>query len=513
VTGLRARLERQPDGYPIPVGRVLAIYSGLMLIVFLSSSDQTIVATALPSIVADIGGLALYPWVFTGYLLTLTIAVPVVGKLSDVYGKRPLLLAAIGLFVGSSALCGLAPSMPVLIALRALQGIGAGGLMPLAIATIGVIVPLRDRGRYGGLIVAAWAAGAGAGPLLGGLIVDHADWRWIFYVNLPFGLLALAVIWTAMSPRPRSAGRPIDWFGAATLGGAAAAFMLALVWGGRDYAWRSPQVGGAAAAGVVTLLLFVVAERRAVEPILPFALLRQRTIAASVTCYALGGMVTLGSITYVPLFVQGSLGRSATASGFALWPQMLAGAVASFLAGQWIARRGQLRPTAIAGPVFMTAGMVLLWRADVHTTTGEIARAVALGGFGWGLMAQVFILSVQNAVDRTMIGSATALMFFSRSMGAAVGVAAMGAIINRGLPAGMTLDPARLAGARVDPATRSLLANALQPAFLAAACISALIFPIVVFALEQVNLRRSVDRDALVAAADASAGSSPPASA
>jgi EmrB/QacA subfamily drug resistance transporter len=474
------------------IGRVLTIYVGLMLVSFLSSIDQTIVATALPTVVAHVGGLAQYSWIFTAYMLAATISIPLYGKLGDVYGKRRLLLVSIFVFLAGSALCGLARSMPVLIAFRALQGLGAGGLVPLSMATVGSIVPLRDRGRYQGLIVSAFAGGAGVGPLLGGFIVDHASWPWIFYVNVPFGVLAFFVIFTKMGNPQRATNRPIDWLGAGTLGVASLTLMLGLLWGGRQYAWGSPEVGTALVGSVCFMIAFAYIERRAVEPILPFDALGMRPVACSVVCYALGGMVTLGAITYVPLFVQGVIGSSATESGLVLWPQFLGGSVTSFLVGQWISRSGRLRPTALIGPVFMTAGMLLLWHMDAGATTGEVARNTLLTGVGWGMMAQVFILSVQNAVPRSMITSATALMVFSRSMGAALGVAAMGAIVNHRLPPGTRLDPTPLG---VATGLRAVLAHAITPAFLAAAVVTALVLPVAAYGVRNVNLRRSVDEE------------------
>ncbi|MCW2975105.1 MAG: drug resistance transporter, EmrB/QacA subfamily [Actinomycetia bacterium] len=494
MSSIRARLAEQPEGYRIPIGRVLAIYVGLMLVVFLGSTDQTIVATALPRIVAEIGGLSQYAWIFTAYLLAATVSIPVYGKLGDVYGKRPMLLVSVSVFLVGSALCGLARSMPVLVAFRAVQGLGAGGLVPLAMATVGSIVPLRDRGRYQGFIVAAFAGGAGVGPLLGGFIVDRSSWPWIFYVNIPFGLLALAVISTRMSNPPRQMNRPVDWAGAGMLALTSVSLMLGLLWGGREYAWGSPEIVGTLGAALCFAVAFAFVERRAVEPILPLDLLRKAAVATSVASYALGGMVMLGSITYVPLFVQGVIGQSATESGLVLWPQFLGTSVTSFFVGHWIARRGRLRPTALLGPLVLTSGMILLWRLGPGATTGEVARDTVLTGIGWGMMAQVFILSVQNAVPRSMISSATALMVFSRSMGAALGVAAMGAIVNHGLPRGTRLDPGSLGGRHtVAPAVRAVLAHAITPAFFAAACFAALILPVAAFGVRNVDLRRSVD--------------------
>jgi EmrB/QacA subfamily drug resistance transporter len=490
VASLSRWLASQPPGYTMTMRRLLAIYAGLMLVVFIAMADQTIVATGLPHIVADIGGLSEYSWIFSSYMLASTVTVPLWGKLSDVFGKRLLLLWGIGIFVVGSVLCGLAQSMPQLIAFRAVQGVGAGGLSPLAMATIGAIVPLRDRGRFQGLIVAAFSTGAGVGPLLGGFIVDRYHWGWIFFVNVPVGVVAAAVIAVTMRPPRERVPRPVDWPGALALAGASTLLILGLLDGGRAAPWTSPRVVLELGGAVALVVLFAALERRAREPILPFDALRRKTVAASVACYALGGMLTLGVITYVPLFVQGVIGKSATSSGLVLWPQMLAGSVASFLVGHWIARTGRLRPTAVAGPVVMTLGLVSLWRMNGSTTTATVARDTALVGLGWGMMAQVFILSVQNAVPRSLVGSATALMVFSRQLGAALGVAGMGALVNSRLPDGTQLDPTRLGG---PAAGGSALAHAITPAFLVCAGVAALVFPIALWGVEQVNLRQAVE--------------------
>jgi EmrB/QacA subfamily drug resistance transporter len=487
---IRATLASQPPGYRIPIGRVLAIYVGLMLVNFLSSADQTIVTTALPSIVADIGGLSDYAWVFTAYVLAATIAVPVYGKLGDVYGKRPMLLTSVSVFLGGSMLCGLARSMPELIAFRAVQGLGAGGLVPLSMATIGSMVPLRDRGRYQAFIVAAFAGGAGIGPLLGGIIIEHASWPWIFYVNLPFGVLALAIVFRMMTTPVRTEHRPVDWLGAATLAAASGLLLLALLWGGRTFAWSSPVMLATIAGAVVAWAAFVRAERRAVEPILLFSALRQRAVACSVACYALGGWVMLGSITYVPLFAQAVTGASPTESGLVLWPQFVGTSLASLAVGQFLFRTGRLRPTALIGPVVLCVGVTLLWQMGPDATLSEIARNTVLSGIGWGMMAQVFIVSVQNAVPRSLITSATALMVFSRSMGAALGVAAMGAVVNHGLPADTSLEAQRVGGPlHATAAVRDALAHAITPAFLLTACAAALVLPIAAFGVRDVETR------------------------
>jgi EmrB/QacA subfamily drug resistance transporter len=491
TAAVRARLARKPPGYEFTIGRVLAIYSGLMVTLLLAALDQTIVATSLPHIVSELGGLSQYSWVFTAYMLATTVTVPLYGRLGDIYGRKPLFLVSISVFLVGSALCGLAQNMPELVVFRAVQGVGAGGLFPLAIATVGVIVPMRDRGRYQGLIGAVFASASIIGPLVGGFIVDNASWRWVFYVNLPIGGVALAVILATMPRRTLRSEHSIDWLGAGVLGGATSALLLGLVWGGRQYPWLSAEVVGALVAAVVLTAAFGLVERHAPEPILPFELIRRRTVAASLVCMALVGMAMFGTISYVPLFVQGVIGTSATSSGVVLTPLMLGAVTASIISGQWISRSGRLRPNALAGPVVMTAGMVLLWRMNVHTTNGEAARNMVVAGIGLGLMMQVFVISVQNAVPRAAIGSATALTQFSRSIGATLGVTIMGVIVNQGLPA-------RASGGgfvvhRLHGAARVTLAHALRPAFFAGMCISALVLPIVVAGVKDIELRRGFE--------------------
>ena len=494
VEQLRARLGHRPEGYRLTVGRVLAVYTGLMLVMFISSADQTIVATALPTIAADFDAVASYAWIFSAYMLAATISVPLWGKLSDVYGKRRLLLCGVTVFTIGSVLCGTATSMAWLTAARAVQGLGAGGLVPLALATIPLIVPLRDRGRYQGLMVGAWASGAGAGPLIGGLIVDHASWRWIFFATIPVCLLAAAVIATTMRGPSQREVRPIDWLGAGLLAGASGGLLVGFLVGSKEHDWANRWFVVPVAIGVVLAVAFARVERRVREPILPLPLLRRRAVTASVASYALGGMVTLGVITFLPLFVQGVVGGSATASGLVLWPLMLGTSVTSFIAGQLISRSGRVRAVAIGGPFLMTAGMLLIATMGADASAGEVARNTALVGAGWGLMAQVFIITVQNEVPRSLVGSATAMMVFSRTMGAALGVAFMGAIVNARLP-----EDVRIEGAAVDGPARedssAALASALEPAFVAAACAAILILPLTVWGIGRVHLRATVEDD------------------
>ena len=500
---LRERLGRQPPGYDFTIGRILAIYAGLMVTLALAALDQTIVATALPRIVGDLGGITQYSWVFTAYMLTSTVTVPLYGKLGDVHGRKNLFLFAIVIFLAGSALCGIAHSMSELIVYRAIQGVGAGGLFPLSLAVIGNIVPPRDRGRWQGLIGAVFASSSIIGPAVGGFIVDNTTWRWVFFVNLPVGGLALAVISLTMPRRARRTEHAIDWLGAGVLAAGTASLLLGLVWGGRQYPWASGEVLGALGAAVVLLALFALVERRATEPILPFDVLRNPIVAGSVACMALVGMAMFGTISYVPLFVQGVIGTSATSSGVVLTPMTLGAVCTSILTGQLVSRTGRYRWNAVLGPVVLTGAMLLLWRMDVHTSNGEAARNMVLAGIGIGSMMQVFVLSVQNAVPRARIGAATALTQFGRQMGATLGVTVMGVIVNHGLPAGVASGGEGASVHRLPAVLRRGLAGAIHPAFLVAACVAAAVWVIAVVFVKEQPLRRTLDE---AAAVDAAAG-------
>jgi EmrB/QacA subfamily drug resistance transporter len=491
VSAIRERLERTPPGYQYSIGRVLAIYSGLMVTLLLAALDQTIVATALPKVVSDLGGITQYSWVFTAYMLGSTVTVPLYGKLGDVHGRKPLFIVAITIFLLGSALCGLAQNMVELVVFRAIQGVGAGGLFPLTLAMVGMIVPPRDRGRYQGLIGSVFAASSIIGPLIGGFIVDNFSWRWIFYVNLPVGAAALVVILITMPRRPYKQEHSIDWLGAGVLAAGTTALLLGLVWGGRDYPWGSPQVLGALAASTILLALFGLIELRVREPILPFHLLRNQTVASSVACMALVGAAMFGTISFVPLFVQGVIGTSATSSGVVLTPLMLGAVITSFLSGQLVSRTGRYRPNTLFGPVVLGIGMFLLSQMDVHTTNGEAARNMVIAGIGLGSMMQIFVLSVQNSVPRRAMGSATALTQFSRSIGSTLGVTLMGVIVNQQLPGNVSAEGTAIH--RLPAAGRVALAHALHPAFLAATLLCVLVFVISLLWVREVPLRSGVE--------------------
>jgi EmrB/QacA subfamily drug resistance transporter len=491
VSALRARLAHKPPGYRFTIGRVLAIYGAIMVALLLAALDQTIVATALPRIVGDLGGLSSYSWVITAYVLAMAVTVPLYGKLGDIYGRRRLYIVAISIFLFGSVLCGLAQSMTQLVASRAIQGMGAGGLFALAIATVGVIVPPRDRGRYQGLIGATFAAGSIIGPAIGGLIVDNTSWRWVFFVNLPVGAAALAVIAIAIPKRTQRREHSLDLLGATLLAIATISFLLDLVWVGEGHPWTSAAVLGAFAVTLVAVTAFAFVERRAKEPILPFEFLRNPIVAAGVAAVGLSAMAMVGTIAFVPLFVQGVIGTSATSSGVVLTPFMFGAVIASAISGQWISRSGHYRPNAIVGPIVLGTGLFLLSRMDTSTTNAEAAAFMVVSGVGLGMMMQVFVIAVQNQVPMRSMGSATALTQFARSIGATLGVTLMGVIVNRGLPAGSHLDRGPVH--RLPPNLREALADALSPAFLAASMLCLVTLAIVTLWLKEVPLREEVE--------------------
>jgi EmrB/QacA subfamily drug resistance transporter len=491
VASLRARLAQKPPGYRFTIGRVLAIYGAIMLALLLAALDQTIVATALPAIVTDIGGLESYSWVVTAYILAAAVTVPLYGKLGDIYGRRRLYIAAISIFLVGSVLCGLAQTMGQLVGARVVQGMGGGGLFALAQATIGVIVPPRDRGRYQGLFGSTFIAGSIIGPALGGLIVDHATWRWVFFVNLPVGVLALAVIAIVIPKRTERREHSLDLLGAGLLAAGTSALLLGLVWGGETHPWTSPQVVGALLVAAVSLTAFAFVERRAREPILPFEYLRRPIVAAGIASVGLSAMAMVGTITFVPLFVQGVIGTSATSSGVVLTPFMVGAVVTSAISGQWISRSGRYRANALAGPVVLGIGLLLLSRMDTSTTNAEAGAYMVVAGVGLGLMMQVFVVAVQNQVPTRAMGSVTALTQFARSIGATLGVTAMGVIVNHGLPTNLQLGRASVH--RLPEHFRVALADALHPAFLAAACVCVVTLVIVALWLKEVPLREGVE--------------------
>jgi EmrB/QacA subfamily drug resistance transporter len=462
-----------------------------MVIVLMASLDQTIVATALPHIVSDLGGFSDYSWVFTAFLLCQAVTVPIYGKLGDVFGRRPLLLAAIGIFLVGSVCCGAAQNLIELVIFRGVQGIGAGGLIPLVHATVGELIPPRDRGKYQGLTSAMFGTSAIMGPAVGGLIVDNASWRWIFYINLPVGAVALtAIVLTMPKPMERHE-HTIDYAGTAVFSAVAGAFLLGLAWGGSEYPWSSVEVIGALTVAAALLPVFVLIERRAAEPLIPFSLLRKGAVATGAISMLLGAICFFGVIAYLPLFVQGVVGRSATASAAALTPFMLGTVTGAIGSGQFVARTGRYRINAMLGPIVLGTGMLLLARMDANAGMGTVARNSVIAGLGLGLMNQTFIVTAQNAVGPRVIGTVTGLLQFSRVLGTALGVTVFGTIIDQGAPRGLLAHGKLIRG--LSHHERATFASAFQPAFILGVSLSVVVFLVVFFCMKERPLRGTVD--------------------
>jgi EmrB/QacA subfamily drug resistance transporter len=443
--------------------RKAVIMGSVMLGLFVSAVDQTVVSTAMPRIVAQLGGLSLFSWVFTAYMLTSTTSVPIVGKLGDLYGRKLFFMAGIGFFMLASMLAGLSQSMLQLIVFRGVQGLGAGMIMANAFAIIGDFFPPAERAKYQGLFAAVFGLASVCGPTIGGTITDHLNWRWVFYVNVPVGLVALPVLWVAL-PGRRAGGvrRPVDWAGVVTLTAGVVPLLLALVWGGNELAWRSPQIVGLLATAAVMTVLFVLAEARAQEPLLPLALFRNRIVSVCLLVVFVVGVGMFGVTVFVPLFVQGVTAGSATASGVVTVPMMLGMVVMSNVAGQIVSRTGRYRVMAIGGIAVALVGLVLLSRMGTHTGRAEVARNMVIIGTGMGMTMPTFNVAAQNAVPYSMLGVATAALQFFRSLGGTVGVALLGTVLTnrlrpelaRGLPADVTQQvPAELVAQLRDPQT------------------------------------------------------------
>jgi EmrB/QacA subfamily drug resistance transporter len=486
-----------------PAPRVRVIFGALMLVILLASLDQTIVATALPTIVGDLGGLQHLSWVVTAYLLASTVTGPLYGKFGDLYGRKPTLQVAIVIFLIGSALCGIAQNMPELIAFRALQGLGAGGLLVTTIAVVGDIIPPRQRGQYQGIFGAVFGVSTVIGPLLGGFFVDNLSWRWIFYVNLPLGALALIVIGVVFHARADRVEHEIDYLGAALLAAGLSSVVLFTSLGGTTFGWGSPQSTFLMVLSVVLLTAFVFAEGRASEPILPPSLFRNRTFVVSAATGFIIGLAMFGSITYLPLFLQIVKGMSPTRSGLMLTPMMAGLLVTSIASGRSISRWGRWRPFPIAGTAITVIGMVLLSQLSIHTTTATAALYMLVLGLGLGMVMQVLVLAVQNSVNPSYMGTATSGTILFRQIGGSVGIALFGAIFANRLHAELSSGGIHTASKTASPAAVrelppearhayvSAIAASLHPVFLVAAGIAVIAF-ILTWLYRETPLRATV---------------------
>ncbi|WP_026321394.1 MDR family MFS transporter [Salinispora fenicalii] len=484
---------------------------GLMIAMMLAMLDNMIVSTALPRIVGEFGGLDHFTWVVTAYVLGTTVSTPIWGKLGDLFGRKPIFLSSVVIFLIGSALCGMAGSellggpddgMVELIAFRAVQGLGAGGLMVGVLAIIGDLVPPRERGRYQGMIAGIMAIALVAGPLVGGFITDHLSWRWAFYVNLPLGGAALALlVATLRLPRHRTEHR-IDWLGAALLAVGITAIVLVTTWGGNEYAWRSPQIVGLIVLAVASLAVFAVVERRAAEPVLPLSLFANRNFALISVIGFLLGFAMYGAMSFLPLYQQTVQGASATESGLLLLPLMFGMLVVSLVVGRTITRTGRYRAFPIIGGVVMSAGMVLLTRLDAQTEVAESSLYLLVLGVGMGFLMQTTMLIAQNSVDQRDLGAASGAATFFRSIGGSFGISLFGAVfasrladspgggIFGGGEAGAAMDLVKLR--ELPEAVRELvlggLADAISHVFLWALLFT-LVVPVLAWLIREIPLR------------------------
>ena len=408
--------------------QILVVLTGLMLGLFLAALDQTIVATALPTIVGEFGGLDHLSWVVTAYLLASTVTSPLYGKISDLYGRKIVFQTAIGLFLIGSVLCGLSQNMAQLISFRAIQGLGAGGLFVMAFTIIGDVVSPRERGRYQGYFGAVFALASIAGPLLGGWFVDNLTWRWVFYINLPVGLIALFVTGTVLNVPFHRQEHRVDFPGAGLLVGGVSALLLVTVWGGREYEWGSPLIIGLAMIGLVLIGLFLWWENRTEEPILPLRLFKDRTFALTSAAGFVVGLAMFGGIVFLPLFLQIVVGASATNSGLLLLPMMAGIITASVGSGRLISRSGRYKIFPVIGSLLATVALFMLSTMGVGTTLPLASVYMLILGAGLGLVMQVLVLAVQNSVERRDLGVATSASTFFRSLGGSFGTALFGAI-------------------------------------------------------------------------------------
>ena len=438
--------------YPFSHRQIQVVLIGLMAGSFLAALDQTIVATALPRIVGDFGGVDQLAWIASIYLLTTTAAMPIIGKLSDIYGRRALFQVSIVVFVVGSMCAGVSQNMGQLIGARAVQGFGAGGLVVLNFGILADLVPPRERGKYQGYVASVWAVASVLGPVVGGFFVDHLTWRWIFFVNVPVGVVALVVTSVAMKlPRRPRSEVPIDYLGAALLVGAIVSLLLVTEWGGDRYSWVSPEIGGLLVVGAALVVAFVAVERRAPDPVIPPRLFSLRVVRISATAITIFGLVMFGTILFVPVYFQIVRGDTATNAGFLLLPQMIGILTGTMGAGRLTTRTGKYKVFPIVGLVLIATAYFTLSRITPDTSVWIAVGCMVIVGAGIGMTTPAIMLATQNAVPLGDVGAATSTLTTVRSMGAAVGAALFGAVLTNRLTSELAANLGRAARG-IDPA-------------------------------------------------------------
>ena len=407
-------------------------FAGVLLAMFLGSLDQTVVGTAMPRIISDLGGFSHYTWVTTAYIITSAVTIPITGKLTDMYGRKFFYISGLGIFILASFLCGLSSTMTQVIVFRGVQGIGAGIMMANAFTVIGDIFPPAERGKYQGFMSGVFGLSSIVGPTLGGYITDAFSWHWVFFVNIPLGVLIIVLfIFFFPNFRPNNLRHNIDYLGLVTLVFTVVPAMLALSWGGVEYSWGSPRIIGMFSFSMVMLALFLMIEKRSREPIIPLSLFRNRIVAISEIVIFFTGIGMFGGIVFIPLFFQGVLGVTATASGSFLTPMMLGMIVGSFISGQLLSRAGgHYRIQGAVGIAIMGTGLALLSRMTAETSYANAVLNIAITGFGLGITMPLYTIAVQNAVPYSLLGVATSSTAFFRSIGGSVGLAILGSVMN-----------------------------------------------------------------------------------
>lgn len=477
--------------------RLAIVTFALMMGLFLASLEVTVVSTAMPTIITQLGGLEIYSWVFSIYMLTSTTTVPLFGRLSDIYGRKPIYLIGVALFLLGSGLSGQSHTMPQLIVFRAIQGLGAGALMPMAFTIIGDIYTLEQRAKMQGFFAGVWGVSSVIGPLVGGFLVDNISWRWVFYLNIPFGLVAAVLIaFVLEEPLNDPDDGGVDWWGATLLMGGVLTLLYALLQGGTAYAWTDARTIGLFLLSAGLLVVFVWVERRIEHPLVPLGLFTDRLFATASGHGFLAGLAIFGLFAYIPLFMQGVLGTSATRAGATLTPMVLGWTIGAVVGGQLLLRVGPKR-IAIVAMGLMSVGAFVLAQISTDSSQTQALVAMLLMGIGMGMTVTSYLVSVQNRVSRRRLGVATSSLQFIRQIGGTIGVSLMGAVMAARLSAGLDSLPG---GAQIDPqslingagelqqlpgevtvAFRELLAASLQPAFVIALVAVLIAFAITFF--------------------------------